>query len=128
MEKSIKGAVPYLPHLYKHLQNSECAASYLKNCFEDGDQGVFLLALKDVVMARSSMTQLARDTGITREHLYVLFSKKGNPEWFTINKILHALGFQLSFQTPKPPKPKKASKKKTASERGQVHRPKNEDV
>jgi len=44
------------------------------------------------------MSQLARDTGITREGLYKALSPEGNPTFSTVAKIAKALGFQLTVQ------------------------------
>ena len=41
------------------------------------------------------MTQLARDTGLSRESLYKALSGEGNPEFATVMKVVKALGFQL---------------------------------
>jgi len=41
------------------------------------------------------MSQLARDTGLTREGLYKALSPEGNP---TFSKVAKPLGFKLSVQ------------------------------
>jgi probable addiction module antidote protein len=41
------------------------------------------------------MTQLARDTGLSRESLYTALSGEGNPEFATVMKVVKALGFRL---------------------------------
>jgi probable addiction module antidote protein len=41
------------------------------------------------------MTQLAKDTGITRDGLYKALSPDGNPSFGTIQKVIKALGFKL---------------------------------
>jgi probable addiction module antidote protein len=41
------------------------------------------------------MTQLARETGLTREALYRSLSKRGNPELHTVTKVLQAFGLRL---------------------------------
>jgi len=45
------------------------------------------------------MSQLARDTGITRGGLYKAFSVDGSSTFATITKVVKALGLQLSIQT-----------------------------
>src|ERR1019366_7887866 len=42
----------YRKSLLESLRNPEAAAQYLNACLEDGDAGVFLLALRDVADAR----------------------------------------------------------------------------
>jgi probable addiction module antidote protein len=41
------------------------------------------------------MSQLARDTGISREGLYKALSPSGNPEFSTVLKVIKALGLKL---------------------------------
>ena len=44
------------------------------------------------------MSQLARDTGLTREGLYKALSGEGNPSLATVVRVAHALGLRLSFK------------------------------
>ena len=48
-----------------------------------------------VIAKARGMTQLARDTGLSRESLYKALSGEGNPEFATVMKVVKALGFQL---------------------------------
>jgi probable addiction module antidote protein len=41
------------------------------------------------------MSQLAKDTGLTREALYTSLSESGNPTLTTLLKVTSALGIQL---------------------------------
>ncbi|GAB1392045.1 hypothetical protein MASR1M60_02080 [Rhodocyclaceae bacterium] len=41
------------------------------------------------------MSQLARDTGISREGLYRALSADGNPEFSAVMKVIRALGVKL---------------------------------
>jgi probable addiction module antidote protein len=50
------------------LDNDEVIAAYLLNALEDGDMGVFLLAVADVVKARS-MARVAEESGLGRGSL-----------------------------------------------------------
>ena len=48
-------------------------------------------------MARAKgMTQIARETGLSREQLYRSFSGDGNPTLKTTIAVMKALGMQLS--------------------------------
>lgn len=51
-------------------------------------------ALGDIARARG-MTQVARDTGLSRESLYKALSEHGNPSFATILKVARALGMRL---------------------------------
>jgi len=44
------------------------------------------------------MSQLARDTGLTREGLYKALSPEGNPTFSTVAKVAKALGFKFVVQ------------------------------
>lgn len=87
----------YQEKLLEDLQNPELAKAYLNVALMDEDPRVFLLALKDVYEAQGgAMTDLAEKTNISRENLYRILSKKGNPKLTNIIALLNAVGFQLS--------------------------------
>ena len=44
------------------------------------------------------MSQLAKDTGLGRESLYKALSGEVSPNFDTILKVMHALGFKLQPQ------------------------------
>lgn len=83
-----------------HLQSDEDMAMYLDACLEEdpGDGSVVRAALNDIARAQG-MTQLARDTGISREGLYKALSPAGNPEFSTILKVIKALKIKLHAQS-----------------------------
>ncbi len=80
-----------------YLKTEEDIAAYLEAVMEDGDPGLIAAALGDVARARN-VSQLARDTGMSREGLYKALSGNGNPSFATIMKIAHALGLRMAFQ------------------------------
>jgi probable addiction module antidote protein len=89
----------YKEGLFKRLQDPQEAAAYLDAVLEQGDQDVFLLALRDVAEARlGSMSELAQQSGLNREALYRTLSAKGNPELVSLDKLLHAVGLRLSVE------------------------------
>lgn len=66
---------------------------------EEGDEDVFLLALRDVAEARlGGIGELAQQAGSNRESLYRILSEQGNPELASLDKLLHALGLRLSVE------------------------------
>lgn len=93
----MKRARSHDEELKKTLNDPAKAAEYLRIASEDPDKRVFLLALKDVVEARAGMSKIARIAKLDRRHLYVMLSEDGNPEWFSLAKVLDALGIQLTF-------------------------------
>ena len=52
-------------------------------------------ALRSMTSRARGMSQLARDTGISREGLYKALSPSGNPEFSTVLKVIKALGLKL---------------------------------
>ena len=83
----------------EHLRTKEDIALYLDACMEDGgDDPAFIAHALGVVARARNMSQLARDTGMTREGLYKALSGEGNPSFATVLKVARALGLKLSFQ------------------------------
>jgi probable addiction module antidote protein len=54
-------------------------------------------ALGDIARAKG-MTQVARDTGLSRESLYKALSESGNPTFATVLKVAKALGVRFHAQ------------------------------
>jgi probable addiction module antidote protein len=90
--------VPY--DLSEQLRTSEEMAAYLDTWFEEApdDAAGIARALGDIARARG-MTQVARDTGLSRESLYKALSENGNPSFATILKVARALGVRLHALT-----------------------------
>ncbi len=80
----------------EHLGTDEEIEAYLEACFEDpeADAAFIAKALGDIARAKG-MTQVARDTGLSRESLYKALSGERSPEFDTILKVTRALGIQL---------------------------------
>jgi probable addiction module antidote protein len=86
-----------------YLKTDEDIIAYMEAVMEDADDDPALVAHALGVVARArNMSQLARDTGLTREGLYKAFSGEGNPTLDTVSKLARALGFRLTLQ-PIPP-------------------------
>lgn len=99
---SRKPYVEYEDWMDDYLSDPEEARAYLDVAIEeyeeDGDLEAFLLALRNVADAQGGLGELAKRTGLNREHLYRALSKEGNPQLNTVDKILHGLGFRLSVE------------------------------
>lgn len=76
------------------LETEEDMAFYLDACLEEGDPALITYALGTIARAKG-MTQLARETGLSRESLYKALSSEGNPEFATVLKVIKALGIKL---------------------------------
>lgn len=88
--------------LLEDLKDPKYARVYLAVALEeyekDKDSKAFLACLKDVADAQGGMTYLSQKTDLNREHLYRIFSSKGNPRLDTIETILYGLGFRLDVK------------------------------
>lgn len=80
-----------------YLGSEEEITEYLRQVLEDGDPCELAAALGDVARARG-MTQLARDTGLSRESLYKSLSGERAPSSDTLLKVIRALGFNLTIE------------------------------
>jgi len=83
----------------EYLKTDEDIQLYLEACLEAaGDDPALIVQALGVVARAKNMSQLARDTGLTREGIYKALSPEGNPTFATVAKIAKALGFQLTIQ------------------------------
>lgn len=80
----------------EHLRTPEEMAAYLEVCLEEanGDAAFIAKALGTIARAKG-MTQVARDTGLSRESLYKALSGERSPGFDTILKVIDALGLKL---------------------------------
>jgi probable addiction module antidote protein len=78
------------------LDSDESIAAYLNAAFEDGDPGFIAASIGHVAKAKG-MSQIARETGLSRENLYRALSDDGNPELSTMTKVMQALGMRIQI-------------------------------
>lgn len=78
----------------EYLVTEEDMAAYLNAALENGGTSVIMAAIGDIARAKG-MTQLAKETGITRDGLYKALSPTGNPSFSTVKKVLKAFGLKL---------------------------------
>lgn len=79
-----------------YLASDEDVAQYLSLVMADGDPALLGAALGDIARARG-MSQLAKDTGLSRESLYKSLSGERAPSTDTLFKVVKALGFTLQL-------------------------------
>ena len=84
--------------LDRDLQDPEYAAIYLNDALHEGSLEEFYLALRNVIKANQGMTEIATSTELGRESLYKALSESGNPQFLTVQKIVGALGLQISIE------------------------------
>jgi probable addiction module antidote protein len=92
--QSAAGFVPY--DVAEHLRTPEEMAAYLDAWLEEApdDVGGLARALGDIARAKG-MTQVAKETGLSRESLYRALSADGNPSFATVLKVTKALRLRL---------------------------------
>ena len=80
----------------EQLRTPEEMAAYLDAWLEEApdDTAGITRALGDIARAKG-MTQVAKDTGLSRESLYRALSADGNPSFATVLKVARALGLKL---------------------------------
>lgn len=80
------------------LRDSDDIAHYIDAVLEDAaERGDFALLphALGVIARAKGMTEIARETGLSRESLYKALSEDGNPSFATVLKVLSALNIQL---------------------------------
>ena len=84
----------------EYLDTDEAIQDYLDACIEEADgDPEFIVHALGVIARAKNMSQLSRDTGISREGLYKAFSQSGNPTFATVAKVASALGLTLTLKT-----------------------------
>ncbi|MGA0611605.1 addiction module antidote protein [Caldimonas sp. KR1-144] len=80
----------------QQLRTPEEMAAYLDAWLVEApdDAAGIARALGDIARARG-MSQVARETGLSRESLYKALGENGNPSFATVLKVARALGLQL---------------------------------
>ena len=78
-----------------YLDSAEAIGAYLEEALATGDPAFIAQALGMVARTRG-MTQIAKETGLSRESLYKALSAEGNPEFSTVIRVMQALGLRFS--------------------------------
>jgi len=81
----------------EQLRTPEEMAAYLDAWLEEAPEDIsgITRALGDVARAKG-MTQVARDTGLSRESLYKALGENGNPSFATVLRVARALGVKFN--------------------------------
>ncbi len=90
---------PFDPAAY--LDSDEARAAYMTEALETDDPAFIADAL-GVIARAHGMSQIARDTGLSRENLYRALSPDGNPELSTLLQVIRALGLRLTARPAAP--------------------------
>jgi probable addiction module antidote protein len=81
------------------LTSDEAVALFMAEAFDTEDASYIAHALGVVARAKG-MTQIANETGLSREQLYRSFSAGGNPTLKSTISVMKALGIGLTAKVP----------------------------
>src|SRR5436305_14396684 len=86
--------IPY--DVAEQLRTPQEMAAYLDAWLAEApdDAAGIARALGDIARAKG-MSQVARETGLSRESLYKALSENGNPSFATVLKVARAIGLRL---------------------------------
>ena len=77
------------------LDSDTAIEIFLTEAMETGD-AKFIASALGVVARSKGMSNIARQTGLAREHLYKSLSETGNPTLETTLAVMKAIGFHLT--------------------------------
>jgi probable addiction module antidote protein len=77
------------------LQSDEAVAVFMEEAFET-EEAAYIAHALGVVARAKGMTQIAKETGLSREQLYRSFSTDRNPTLKTTIAVMKALGIGLT--------------------------------
>ncbi len=77
------------------LTSDEAITTFMAEAFSTSDASYIAHALGVVAKAKG-MSQIASQTGLSREQLYRSFSENGNPTLKTTLSVMKALGIELT--------------------------------
>lgn len=80
----------------EYLSTPQEMAAYLEACIEEanGDAAFVAKALGNIARAKG-MSEIARETGLSRESLYKSLSGERSPSFETVLKVITALGLKI---------------------------------
>lgn len=79
-----------------YLRDERDIQAYLEAAVEDDDPAMIAVALGNIARSRN-ISQLARDTHMSRDGIYKALSGQGNPSFSTIAKLADALGYRINL-------------------------------
>ena len=96
----LENTVNFNQLLIESLKDPIEASAYLQVALdefqEDGDNEIFLMALRNIAEAKGGISYLSEITHLNRQGLYNTLSARGNPRLSTLGVVMKGLGFHLS--------------------------------
>lgn len=81
----------------RFLDSPETISAFLNEVMKENDSQILMQALGEVAKARG-VSQLAQDAGVSRESLYKTLKKGDKTRFSTVQKLLLALGVELTIK------------------------------
>lgn len=83
-----------------YLNSLEDVVAYLEAVIEEGEDDPVVITQALGAIARSrSLSEIARQAGMSREGLYKALSADGSPSFGTVVKVSKALGLRVHFES-----------------------------
>jgi probable addiction module antidote protein len=98
----------------RFLDNPQIISAYLAESLKAQDPQLFMQALAEVAKAQG-VNKVAQQAGVNRESLYKSLKGGAKTRFETIQKLMNALGVELTVQPVATAGPKAKSAKRTAS-------------
>lgn len=94
-----KRLVDFETRLKKSLHDPKFVEEYLNEALKDNDLKAFLVALMSIAKAKhGGVTAFAKETGYSRQTIYIALSEKGNPTFDFLNNFLNVMGLHLQVE------------------------------
>ena len=83
--------------LMKQLKDPEFICEYLNNAIEENDPDFLKVAMGDVAKALG-VTEISKNTSISRQSIYQMLSAEGNPSLSSIFQIMAAMNLKVRIE------------------------------
>ena len=101
-KKSTKKTINYDDYVANRIaKDPEFLKACVKSAFESYKQDQEITYLLDTLKQAAEVkgiSKLAAETGLSRQYLYEMLSKKGNPTVKVFELVLKAFGYRMVFQ------------------------------
>lgn len=85
-------------YLRQHPEELDDYMTVLFDEYAESNDTAQLMASLRIVSRIKGISQIAKTTGMSRSGLQKALSEQGNPEFSSVNAIMHAMGYRLSPQ------------------------------
>ena len=112
----------YHDSLLNDLRDPQEAANYVNAAIEDGSTETLLLALRNVAEA-NKMARVAKGAGVTREAIYRMLSRSGNPRLSSLWGVFPSLGLRVTVEPVTAKTPKRTIRRAIIEDRTELSPP-----